>query len=287
MQIDKIILKEKAIFSNDETLKELYTTTCSSVSIVALNSNNPHYYSTLEEANSYEIIYITEGECECELTNNPKTILKKGDFLLLRAGLTIKLTCDTNHNTLFYNIKISGIQYTFFIKQIKILQNSTIFSIGTNVAINGIIQNMIQILNENKNGSQALLSTSTFHILGIVNYKVLNYNEREAPILAKINTAKEIICNDIEAKISPEEIANQLKISYSLFRCEFRKFVGISPSQFQMDIRLQRAQELLTTTNQSISHIANTLGFTDTAQFSTFFRKRQNITPRDYRKKNR
>jgi transcriptional regulator GlxA family with amidase domain len=63
--------------------------------------------------------------------------------------------------------------------------------------------------------------------------------------------------------------------------------MGTSPAQYQMDIRLKKAQELLTTTNHSITKIGETLGFSDTAQFSTFFRKRQNITPREYRKKNR
>ena len=55
---------------------------------------------------------------------------------------------------------------------------------------------MIQIANENKKGAEILLDTSIFHILGIINYKTLNYNDREAPIVEKINTAKEILRNE-------------------------------------------------------------------------------------------
>ena len=91
--------------------------------------------------------------------------------------------------------------------------------------------------------------------------------------------------NDATAKISPEEVANRIGISYSLFRRIFKENMGTSPAQYQMDIRLKKAQELLTTTNYSIARIAEKLGFTDTAQFSTFFRKRQNMTPREYRNK--
>lgn len=54
-----------------------------------------------------------------------------------------------------------------------------------------------------------------------------------------------------------------------------------------MDIRLKKSQELLTTTNYSIAKIAEMLSFSDTAQFSTFFRKRQNMTPREYRNKHK
>ena len=63
--------------------------------------------------------------------------------------------------------------------------------------------------------------------------------------------------------------------------------MGTSPAQYQMDIRLKKAHELLTTTNYSIAKIAENLGFSDTAQFSTFFRKRQNMTPREYRNNNK
>ena len=63
--------------------------------------------------------------------------------------------------------------------------------------------------------------------------------------------------------------------------------MGTSPAQYQMDIRLKKSQELLTTTNYSIAKIAEMLSFSDTAQFSTFFRKRQNMTPREYRNKHK
>lgn len=273
--------------NNIKDLQDLCNLSNSSVGVEAISTDKPKYSSSVEDLNNYELIYIIEGECTCEVSHLPKTTISKGDCILLKVGSKIKLSLLNNQTTIFYKIKAFGIQFSFFLQQIENLKNNIIFNIGQNVVIEGIIQNMIQIANENKKGAEILLDTSIFHILGIINYKTLNYNDREAPIVEKINTAKEILRNDVEAKISPEDIAHQLEISYSLFRREFRNFVGVSPSQYQMDIRLQRAQELLVTTNQSIAHIAEVLGFTDTAQFSTFFRKRQNITPREYRKKNR
>jgi transcriptional regulator GlxA family with amidase domain len=177
------------------------------------------------------------------------------------------------------------LQYTLFLEKVNLFQQEQIVNIGQNVIIEGIFQNLIQVQKDQKKGAQALLATSIFHILSVVNFKILNYNDRENPILLKINEAKEILRNDIEAKISPEEVAERIGISYSLFRRIFKENVGTSPAQYQMDIRLKRAQELLATTNYSIAKIAGLLGFTDTAQFSTFFRKRQNMTPRDYRNK--
>ena len=146
---------------------------------------------------------------------------------------------------------------------------------------------MIQILKENKFGSEAVLNTSLFLALSIANYKLLNCHEKEDPNIEKINTAVEILRHDTTTKISPEEVAERIGISYSLFRRIFKETMGTSPAQYQMNIRLKKAQELLTTTNYSIAKIGMTLGFSDTAQFSTFFRKRQNMTPREYRNKHK
>ena len=200
-------------------------------------------------------------------------------------GQKAVFTPSKNKKTAFFHASVSGLQYTLFLEKLNLFQQEQIVNIGQNVIIEGIFQNLIQVQKDQKKGAQALLATSIFHILSVVNFKILNYNDRENPILLKINEAKEILRNDIEAKISPEEVAERIGISYSLFRRIFKENVGTSPAQYQMDIRLKRAQELLATTNYSIAKIAGILGFTDTAQFSTFFRKRQNMTPRDYRNK--
>ena len=47
-----------------------------------------------------------------------------------------------------------------------------------------------------------------------------------------------------------------------------------------------KAEELLTSTIIPITEIAKVLGFSDTAQFSSFFRKRKGMTARDFRNKN-
>jgi transcriptional regulator GlxA family with amidase domain len=74
---------------------------------------------------------------------------------------------------------------------------------------------------------------------------LLNCHEKTDPTIEKINTAVEILRHDVVGKISPEEVASRIGISYSLFRRIFKENMGTSPAQYQMDIRLKKAQELL------------------------------------------
>lgn len=280
--------KKYTIRSSNEVQNDTYNCNCHSVSfqIIEPHSSESYIYtSELTDPNNYEFFYLIEGSGLCQISNQSPHTIEAGCFAMIKPGQKASFTPSKNKKVVFFHISVVGLQYTLFLEKVNLFKQDQIINIGQNVIIEGIFQNIIQIQKEQKKGAKALLTTSIFHILSIVNYKTLNYNDRENPIINKINEAKEILRNDVTAKISPEVVAERIGISYSLFRRIFKENVGTSPAQYQMDIRLKRAQEILTTTNYSIAKIAEILGFTDTAQFSTFFRKRQNMTPREYRTK--
>ena len=273
---------------NQNNKSDTYDCKCNSVIYKTIKPENYQTITieTKKNANSYDFLYITEGEGIYE-SNNIQQEVKVGYIAIIKSGEKVKFTPTIGKQTSYYHISVVCMQYTLFLEKIDLFQKSPIANIGQNVEIENIFDNMLHILKENKNGSQAVLNTSLFLALSIANYKLLNYHEKTDPTIEKINTAVEILRHDTTAKISPEEIAKRIGISYSLFRRIFKENMGTSPAQYQMDIRLKKAQELLTTTNYSIAKIAEILGFSDTAQFSTFFRKRQIMTPREYRNKHK
>ena len=61
---------------------------------------------------------------------------------------------------------------------------------------------------------------------------------------------------NIEDPLSPEEIAARLGLGYSWFRRMFKEYTGVSPAQYQLQQKLLRAKELLTSTPLTISEIA-------------------------------
>ena len=84
-----------------------------------------------------------------------------------------------------------------------------------------------------------------------------------------------------------EELAKSLNMPYRTFRYVFSKETGTSPLQYQLDIRLARAKNLLRSTEMPIAEIAGTLGFNSTWYFAHFFQKHVQISASDYRKKHR
>jgi len=71
------------------------------------------------------------------------------------------------------------------------------------------------------------------------------------------------------------------------FRRLFRELTQMSPSEYVMQVRLNAATTLLTTTDRLITDIAHETGFYDHAHFIRSFRAATGLTPAIYRKQHR
>lgn len=65
----------------------------------------------------------------------------------------------------------------------------------------------------------------------------------------------------------------------------FREVYGTTPRNYVIQIRLQKAKELLKDTDYSISEISDQLGFTSVHYFSRFFKEKEKYSPLEYRMK--
>lgn len=76
-------------------------------------------------------------------------------------------------------------------------------------------------------------------------------------------------------------------LSYNHFSASFKKAVGRSFSDYITLLRLSEAEKLLISTEQSITDIALSCGFSSTSHFISRFKAQKGITPGQLRKKTR
>lgn len=91
------------------------------------------------------------------------------------------------------------------------------------------------------------------------------------------------IRENYQQKLNLKDLAKASGYSYDYFQHQFQRRTGYSPQQYLIQIRMDTAKELLKNTSMSCTQIAYYCGFSDGAQFSTMFRKKYGISPRDYR----
>ncbi len=80
-----------------------------------------------------------------------------------------------------------------------------------------------------------------------------------------------------------EKLAAQLNVSSSYLSDMLRNLTGQNTQQHINDKLIEKAKEILTTTNFTVSEIAYQLGFEYPQSFSKLFKKKTDLTPNEYR----
>lgn len=84
--------------------------------------------------------------------------------------------------------------------------------------------------------------------------------------------------------ISMAAMAQQAGLSATHFNQRFRELLRMSPTQYLLSRRVERARRLLTESDDSIAAVGAAVGFYDQSHFTKRFRSVTGITPRAYRK---
>lgn len=127
----------------------------------------------------------------------------------------------------------------------------------------------------------AYVITLLLEIKGIYNEAV---NANRAAIDLSRKYKKEVYDN-LDKHLSISEYAEKLAVSPNHLNKSIKSVTGFSASEMINKLRIIEAKYLLMLTELNISDVAERLGFTDFSYFSRYFKKYENITPSEYRKK--
>lgn len=101
-----------------------------------------------------------------------------------------------------------------------------------------------------------------------------------------INKMLQYIHINIENHLSLYNLAKDLNISVGYASSCFKKNMGISVMRYVQKIKIDRAKNLLLSTDKSILYIGILLGFYDQSHFSRAFKSIVGVSPTDYRNNN-
>jgi len=84
---------------------------------------------------------------------------------------------------------------------------------------------------------------------------------------------------NIEEPISPAALARKVGMSTRQLERLFRRYLNRSPKRYYMELRLQKARNLLLQTDMSVINVALACGFTSPSHFSKCYRAQYGVTP--------
>jgi len=254
-------------------------------------TNHPvhHYFhwSQGRRMSEYQILFITKGKgvFESELTG--KQEVKAGDLFFLFPNVWHRFSPDKSTGWNEYWIEFNGELIDYFRKENYLDATRPVVHVGLDGEIMDNFLKLISMLKEEELNLQYSASGILFQILmQIFSYKKFNSIDKTG-IERQIKQAKLIILEEIDKLISPETIALNIDMGYSLFRREFKRYTGFSPVQYQIQLRIQKSKNLLSTTNLPVKEIAHQLGFDSNNYFSRIFKQKAGVTPVEFRLRNK
>ncbi len=108
---------------------------------------------------------------------------------------------------------------------------------------------------------------------------------RFATLQPKLSEALLLMEANIEEPLATDDIANLVGISRRQLERQFKQYLGNMPSRYYLELRLQRAKQLLLDSHHSIVQVGLMCGFSSGSHFATAYGALFGITPREERQR--
>lgn len=235
------------------------------------NKNRPQGSEVYNHAHScYEIVYFNKANATLTMSENTYH---------LEDGTIYIVYPDTPHSEIHLNsgiVTFLGFECESFPRSV-IKEN--IYNILHHENIRNIMNRIIKEAVEQKENYSELIS----HMLSEIILLLQRYTTNEAQQPKTLGYIYSYISEYYNQQIDFEQLAKASGYSLDHFRHIFTKKFGMSPKQFQTDMRLKKSAELLTDSPKSCTEIASLCGFSTSAQFSKMFSDKYGVTPKQFR----
>ena len=250
------------------------------------NSHPSGYYFNFEQGrmlNEYQINYITNGEGVYE-SHSGKFKVKPGSLMITKPGRWHRYKPLKGTGWVENYVGFSGhIAHQIFGRPWFTSKNAVI-EIGHNEEIIDSYYKIFSYVMEEKPGYQQVASGMIMKMLGfIVSYdKQKDFSGKRVEKI--IQNACFSIRENVESEINFQTFAEENNIGYSYFRKMFKKYTGLPPVQYHLDLKVLRAKEMLLYTDKSVKEISYELGFQSIYYFSRVFKNKLGLSPSEIRK---
>ncbi len=160
-----------------------------------------------------------------------------------------------------------------------------IVNVGPNELLSGFVLDMRRYLDMPKIMTEEFLKIKIrelVHLLAALDDSKVNAFLREL-FQSKHYKFQEVIDANLYENLRMEELAFLCGLSLSSFQRKFKSIFDISPKQYILTKRLEKAKSLLERTEMSVAEIAYSCGFEDASHFSKSFAASFKISPRGMR----
>lgn len=231
--------------------------------------------------NEYHFVLISEGKGIFESKSAGKRKINEGDAFLLFPGewhryKPLKKTGWTEHWVGFSGEIANLLMKDFFFKKENPIANNF-----NNQMVSTLFKILHQLIEEEPFGFQRTATGICIQLMAEFCNTIYGSGLKHK---SPISRAKQIMNRKIDGDIDFKMLASNLGISYSKFRSDFKRQTGLPPLQYFLLLKIEKAKDLLISSDLSSQEIALKLGFESDFYFCRIFKKKMGLSPQKFRK---
>ncbi|MFD2967229.1 AraC family transcriptional regulator [Sphingobacterium bambusae] len=234
----------------------------------------------------YQLIYISKGTGIFESQNGGLRKVSAGTMILLFPGEWHRYRPDSQTGWVEYWVGFKGSTADTMLEHSFFYRNKPVIQTGLHPGIVSLYQDIMTQTRSELPGYQPLVAGMVAHLLGLV-YALIKQQRVERESGEHVNLVQQamvLIRENTETKITLMEIAEQLKLGYSLFRKIFKRHTGLAPGQYLTQLKIERAKSHLLYSEKRVKEIAYALNFESEYYFSKFFKDKTGLSPMAFKK---
>lgn len=242
---------------------------------------NPTKGRILQE---YQLLYISKGRGTLKTDQGEEYAIEAGNMFLLFPGHWHSYSPDPKTGWEEFWIGFNGFNMEQRVNSGFFSPAKPVYKVGVSNTIIDLYRQAIDVATKQEAFFQQLLAGIVNHLLGLlfmINQNFIIQGGQKMP--KEITQARDYMQEHIEEDLTMPQIAKHVNMSYTSFRRIFKKYVGLSPAQYYISLKIYRAKELLRSTDLPIKEISYNLCFKNPEYFSQLFKSNVKMSPLKFR----
>ena len=243
-------------------------------------SNHPEPFRWTDTGRTlpeFQIQYISEGEGTF-VTYDRTFAVRPGSVIFVFPGQRHNYRPSKETGWIEYWVGFNGHFFNSLVQEGILTKEHTYLEIGVRDSIINIFEEIFDEVHAQRPFYQIKACSG---IMSLIAELITFERRKDQPdyFQSIVEKAKILMENNIFHTINLSGISRQLGLSASRFNAIFKNYTSMSPYQYFIHIKINRAKGLLEHENLSVKEVAHKLGFEDQYYFSRLFKLKTGIAP--------
>jgi AraC-like DNA-binding protein len=243
------------------------------------------YFTERENLNSFLVVYTAAGK---------GTLKYRGKTYCLAPHHIFFIDCmeyqyyETDPDELWEMVWVhfnGGTSRSYFEQFIQ--KGDPILKLDEHSAIPEILNQLLDLYRKKDARTELLASQAIVQLLTELLLESMNQQRDPHPgfLPEFILKAVDILEKRYREKITLQLLEQETSVSRFHLAREFKRYLGLTPNEYLMNIRITNAKEMLKYSSLSVAEIAEQVGIENVSHFIHLFKKHEDVTPLVFKKK--